>query len=158
MSHLAHGGYRITTAYTFSRTDLYNIIPREMAAYSQYLPLLGSERNIQRLKEKQMKILDLICVENNKEIVGILPTGFGKSIIYQLLPLVLTGKVLVFSPLSSIQEQQVADLSGSALKSCILNTRVSSPVCHDKHNTTPSHTDHLIQDFVTTDDKNSKIR
>ena len=75
------------------------------------------------LKPEQREcIRRLICVK--EDVLVILPTGFGKSIIYQLLPKVLehlhkdeTGAVqfvvIVVSPLDYIRQQQVSNLTKS---------------------------------------------
>ena len=39
-----------------------------------------------QLKEKQYEVF---VVLNNRDVLAVLPTGYGKSLIYQMLPLVL---------------------------------------------------------------------
>ena len=56
-------------------------------------------------KLNQLKCLSHLL--DGHDVIGVLPTGFGKSLIYQLLPLILPQKrnrniLLVVSPLSSI--------------------------------------------------------
>ncbi|XP_061182575.1 ATP-dependent DNA helicase RecQ-like [Saccostrea echinata] len=65
--------------------------------------------NIQ-LKPQQLDILQ--CLLDRKDCMAVLPTGFGKSLPYQLLPLVQreighTGIVLVCCPLVSLMKDQV---------------------------------------------------
>ena len=43
------------------------------------------------LKEKQYEVLKLLVVEK-KDVLAVLPTGYGKSLIYQLLPPVLNNE------------------------------------------------------------------
>ncbi|XP_071123777.1 putative ATP-dependent DNA helicase Q1 [Mytilus edulis] len=94
-----------------------------MADYEIQLRRLGLGHPNILLKPKQIEVLDEIR-KGTLETVAILPTGYGKSLIYQLAPLILDGTVIVFSPLSVIQEEQVKQLKNSeALKCCILNTR-----------------------------------
>ncbi|CAG2229035.1 recQ [Mytilus edulis] len=95
-----------------------------MAEYENHLLRLGLSPNI-KLKTKQVEVLKLLEAKN-LEILAILPTGYGKSLIYQLAPLILDGTVVVFSPLSVIQEEQIQKLRTSGLKCCILNTRMPS--------------------------------
>lgn len=40
--------------------------------------------NVPDVKEKQKKCIDLLL--KGKDVLGLLPTGFGKSLIYQLFP------------------------------------------------------------------------
>ncbi|VDI54592.1 ATP-dependent DNA helicase RecQ [Mytilus galloprovincialis] len=94
-----------------------------MADYEIPLRRLGLGHPNILLKPKQIEVLDEIR-KGTLETIAILPTGYGKSLIYQLAPLILDGTVIVFSPLSVIQEEQVKQLKNSeALKCCILNTR-----------------------------------
>ena len=93
-----------------------------MADYEIQLRRLGLGHPNILLKPKQIEVLDEIR-KGTLETIAILPTGYGKSLIYQLAPLILDGTVIVFSPLSVIQEEQVKQLKNSeALKCCILNT------------------------------------
>jgi superfamily II DNA helicase RecQ len=46
------------------------------------------------LKDEQIEILNYLC--NAKNVLGILPTGYGKSLIYMLLPFIL-DKVCIFT-------------------------------------------------------------
>ena len=67
------------------------------------------------LKVKQYKILDIIL--SGKDVIGVLPTGYGKSIIFQLLPYIYiyiyeyhSGReliVLVIAPLNALIEDQL---------------------------------------------------
>ena len=68
------------------------------------------------LKPKQVVCLEAIY--NNKDTIAILPTGYGKSLIYQLLPPLLSKRrstlsdvekavVLVISPLNSLIDDQI---------------------------------------------------
>ena len=62
-------------------------------------------------KNKERKELLL----KRKDVPGLLPTGFGKSLIYQLLPSVFTtmngegAQVLVVSALKSISNEQIEE-------------------------------------------------
>lgn len=72
-----------------------------------------SGQNISNLKPLQQKSLDGLM---RQDVVDILPTGYGKSLIYELLPFwhfEETGKpaiVLVLEPLNVIIEQQMQKL------------------------------------------------
>ena len=99
------------------------------------LQVIGRE-NI-TLKEKQMQILRLVIVEK-KDALAVLPTAFGKSLIYQLMapftdfmdsgsrPTETNSIVFVVSPLNALIRDQVTKLRESGLKACILKAdRVS---------------------------------
>ena len=77
--------------------------------------------HIPRLKEEQKLCLE--SVAKRRDVFGILPTGFGKSLIFQLLPRVLKemwrlerSTVLIVSPLVSIMKDQVEELSHLGVK------------------------------------------
>ena len=81
--------------------------------------------HIPRLKEEQK--LCIQSVAKKRDVFGILPTGFGKSLIFQLLPRVLKeswkierSTVIVVSPLVSIMKDQVEELSRLGLKTFAL--------------------------------------
>ena len=94
-----------------------------MADYKKALVILNLAETFS-LKEKQKEVLDLM-ISGKREVIAILPTGYGKSLIYQMLPTILDGSIIVFSPLSAIMEEQNNYLHSTQLKSCILNTKVS---------------------------------
>ena len=62
------------------------------------------------LKPKQVKCLEALLL--GKDVISVLPTGYGKSIIFQILPDFLPRKVsqnivLIISPLTSIIDDQL---------------------------------------------------
>lgn len=62
---------------------------------------------IPSLKNEQRECLQQLVIEK-RDVLAILPTGYGKSLIYQIIPRMFeeTSTVLVVSPLESIREQQ----------------------------------------------------
>ncbi len=55
-----------------------------------------------------------------KDVLGILPTGSGKSVIYQVAGLLLDGITIVISPLIALIEDQVAGLNRRGIKAVAL--------------------------------------
>jgi superfamily II DNA helicase RecQ len=75
------------------------------------------------LKDRQLETLDNLY--GGYDCVSVLPTGYGKSVIFQLLPWLLgseSGIVLVVSPLTSLMQDQVMSLSEKDIKACFLNS------------------------------------
>jgi superfamily II DNA helicase RecQ len=65
---------------------------------------------------------------NGQDCISILPTGYGKNIIFQLLPWFAQHKfqserpmtVLVVSPLNSLMKDQVLNFRRSGINACCL--------------------------------------
>ena len=80
-----------------------------------------------KLKAKQVDTLRALY--SGQDVIAVLPTGYGKSIIFQLLPWLMQAKhgrprpmiVLVICPLSSIMQDQVESLRERGIKACFLN-------------------------------------
>ena len=71
--------------------------------------------NVPAVKEKQKKYIELLL--KRKDVLGLLPTGFGKSLIYQLFPSVFEtmnckgAHVVVVSALKAISNEQMEELN-----------------------------------------------
>lgn len=71
-------------------------------------------------RKGQLPILD--AVFEQRDVLGILTTGGGKSICYQIPALMLEGLTLVVSPLISLMKDQVDSLRILGVKSAFLNS------------------------------------
>jgi RecQ family ATP-dependent DNA helicase len=56
------------------------------------------------LKDKQLEIITQFI--DNKDVVGLLPTGYGKSLCYLVPPLVTKKVIFIISPLISLMDDQ----------------------------------------------------
>jgi ATP-dependent DNA helicase RecQ len=56
------------------------------------------------LKEKQMEIIQSVI--EGKDVIGLLPTGYGKSMTYLIPPLITRKVCIIISPLISLMEDQ----------------------------------------------------
>ena len=95
------------------------------------------------LKPKQ-----IICLESvfsQQDVMCVLPTGYGKSLIFHLMPMLLFAKheldsdsfggissedvntiVIVISPLNSLMSNQISRLSLSGIRAAVLSVKVGS--------------------------------
>ena len=83
---------------------------------------------LREFKPQQMKAIE--CIVRGEDVFVTLPTGFGKSAIYQSLPFcasVLADKssqvrlfVLIVSPLIALMRDQVASLSSRSVRAAYL--------------------------------------
>jgi RecQ family ATP-dependent DNA helicase len=73
------------------------------------------------LKEKQEEIINELL--NGNDVVGILPTGYGKSLCYILPPLLIKNKImLIVSPLISLMIDQSVKLKEKGIPVAVLNS------------------------------------
>ncbi len=76
--------------------------------------------NFNKLKPEQEQIINSIL--NNKDTIGLLPTGFGKSITFQLPSVILDGITLVISPLIALMADQVNSLKKRGIRAEFINS------------------------------------
>ena len=91
------------------------------------------------LKKEQMECLSSV-ITDGKDILAVLPTGYGKSLIYQLLPdvfnqylVVQDSIVLVISPLNALMYDQIAKLNKQSSYEITDGRTIQSHVSVDIH-------------------------
>jgi ATP-dependent DNA helicase RecQ len=62
----------------------------------------------------------------DRDVLAVLPTGGGKSAIYELAGLLRAGPTIVVSPLIALQDDQLAHLRASGLSAIVLNSQQSA--------------------------------
>lgn len=72
----------------------------------------------------QEKIIDNILA--GRDVLGIMPTGAGKSICFQIPALIMDGVTIVVSPLISLMKDQVRLLIENGIKAAYLNSSLSA--------------------------------
>lgn len=72
------------------------------------------------LRGGQEPLMDALLA--GRDVLGVMPTGAGKSLCYQLPALLLPGLTLVISPLISLMKDQVAALNSAGIPSAFLRS------------------------------------
>lgn len=71
----------------------------------------------------QRELIDAVL--SGRDAVGIMPTGAGKSLTYQIPARLVGGSTLVISPLIALMKDQVDALDQVGLRACYLNSSLS---------------------------------
>lgn len=75
-------------------------------------------------REGQEKLIDQIL--SGKDVLGIMPTGAGKSLCFQVPALLFNGITLVISPLISLMKDQVQSLNTSGIPAAFINSTLNN--------------------------------
>ena len=75
-------------------------------------------------REGQEALIDALLA--GRDALGIMPTGGGKSLCYQVPALLLPGVTLVISPLISLMKDQVMALEKAGVPAAFLNSSLSA--------------------------------
>jgi ATP-dependent DNA helicase RecQ len=78
----------------------------------------------EKFRPNQENIINTIL--KGQDTLGIMPTGGGKSICFQLPALVLPGITVVISPLIALMKDQVDSLKANGISACYINSSQSS--------------------------------
>src|SRR5271154_7463714 len=86
---------------------------------------LARERlGFDQLRPGQLQAAEALAA--GRDALAVLPTGAGKSAIYELGGLLLAGPTVVVSPLIALQDDQLAHLQSAGLSAIVLNSTQSS--------------------------------
>jgi len=80
-------------------------------------------------RELQEEGVDAIL--ENRDLMMILPTGGGKSLVYQLPTLIKEGVSIVISPLIALMQDQVASLKAQNIKADMISSAQSQEEIED---------------------------
>src|SRR5438552_13300438 len=61
-----------------------------------------------------------------RDVLAVLPTGAGKSAIYELAGLLRDGPTVIVSPLIALQNDQLAHLEAAGLSATVINSQQSA--------------------------------
>ena len=74
-------------------------------------------------REGQETLIDAML--KGQDVLGIMPTGAGKSICYQIPALLFSGITLVISPLISLMKDQVQALNQAGIHAAYINSSLT---------------------------------
>ena len=77
-----------------------------------------------RLRPGQLRAVEALA--GGRDVLAVLPTGGGKSAIYELAGLLRAGPTVVVSPLIALQDDQLAHLRAAGLPAVVLNSQQSA--------------------------------
>ncbi|HIS02793.1 MAG TPA: DNA helicase RecQ [Candidatus Pullichristensenella avicola] len=99
--------------------------PKSAAAAAAESPEAVLKRvfGYERFRTGQKEVIEAILA--GRDVLGVMPTGSGKSICYQVPALALPGCALVISPLISLMKDQVAALRQAGVAAAFLNSSLS---------------------------------
>lgn len=81
-------------------------------------------------RQGQEEIID--AVTSGRDALGIMPTGGGKSICYQIPALIFEGITIVISPLIALMKDQVDSLNEIGIPATFLNSTLSGEEARDR--------------------------
>jgi len=91
--------------------------------------VLGRYFGHNRFRQGQEELIDAILA--GRDALGVMPTGGGKSLCYQIPALLLPGVTVVVSPLISLMKDQVSALREAGIAGAFLNSSLSSDEIRD---------------------------
>jgi ATP-dependent DNA helicase RecQ len=77
-----------------------------------------------RLRPGQLRAAEALAA--GRDVLAVLPTGGGKSAIYELAGMARAGPTVVVSPLIALQDDQLAHLQAAGLPAIVLNSQQSA--------------------------------
>jgi ATP-dependent DNA helicase RecQ len=86
--------------------------------------LARSRFGFSRFRPGQLRAI--AAAVEGRDVLAVLPTGGGKSLIYELAGLLRDGPTVVVSPLIALQEDQLAHLRAAGLVAIVLNSHQSA--------------------------------
>ncbi|MBQ8567956.1 MAG: DNA helicase RecQ [Oscillospiraceae bacterium] len=87
--------------------------------------ILKSVYGYDKFRPAQEELIDNIL--SGKDVLGVMPTGAGKSVCFQVPALLMTGITIVISPLISLMADQVNSLTQAGVRAAYLNSSLTLP-------------------------------
>jgi Werner syndrome ATP-dependent helicase len=105
-----------------SPMDEYEKSKEKTKRYAKVKTLLKLVYNYDTFKPRQYEIINRII--SGEDVCGILPTGYGKSLTFQIPAIYLDKPAIIISPMISLMDDQKITLDELGLTSCCYNSTV----------------------------------
>ena len=90
--------------------------------------VLKEKFGLDKLRSKQSIVIENVL--SGKHTLAVLPTGYGKSLCYQLPSQIVEGLTLVISPLISLMQDQIASLKKRGIENAtFINSSLFLGLC-----------------------------
>src|SRR2546430_333779 len=86
--------------------------------------LARTRLGFERLRPGQLRAV--VAASSGRDVLAVLPTGGGKSAIYELAGVMRGGPTVIVSPLIALQDDQLAHLRKAGLSAIVLNSQQSA--------------------------------
>jgi ATP-dependent DNA helicase RecQ len=93
--------------------------------------------NIDELKDKQIEVINELLLGH--DVIGLLPTGYGKSMCYIIPPLITKKIMFIISPLISLMNEQ---------KDKLLNLNIPCSALHSNNNNKDKEINQIINNEI----------
>ena len=100
--------------------DPYENQVKDTPRYKQAKKILKDKFGYQSFKPYQYQIIDNVL--KCKDVLAIMPTGYGKSLCFQIIPLLTNEVAIVISPLIALMTDQKMILDKLGITSCCYNS------------------------------------
>ena len=111
-THAVHGGTLLESSAPLFHS----------AKFTDPQQVLESIFGFREFRPGQRKIIDTVLA--GRDCIGVMPTGAGKSLTFQIPARLMPGTVLVISPLISLMKDQVDALTRWGYRATVLNSTV----------------------------------
>ncbi|MFL6548696.1 MAG: RecQ family ATP-dependent DNA helicase [Povalibacter sp.] len=98
--------------------------PGDLVSWREIRQVASRRFGIKTFRPGQRELIEAVLAGRNA--LGILPTGAGKSLCFQLPSLFLKGTVVVVSPLIALMQDQISRLEAARIEAARLDSSVSA--------------------------------